>query len=576
MSARSVTETTELQIARLWANSHLAPPSGPSLAVPYKVDLWAHYLANYPVPSLRDYHLTNLREGYPHGNHRHPELRLDGLVYPNLSSAFANPSIVTTAIISELNAGRYLGPFSSLSDIPSIYHPVRTSPLGVIPKKHTFPPKFRIIQHFSFPEGLSVNDGIDPDEYRIHYQGLSHALDHLREVGSAALMWKADVSDAFRTLPIHPRDLGMQAVMWLGLYFIDRFCPFGLRSAPFNFTSLMDLFLWIATTQFNIPRLIHFVDDFFQVSPPDKAHLYFYRFRALASLLGVPFRQDKFIEPCHQIVYVGFLIDAPSMSVSLPGDKKTRICALIDKWLQPGHRKASKHSAQCLLGHLMHVVQVAPDGRIFCQRLVEFITKFKSSEGMHWVDSGIRSDLTWWRSFLHSWSGTIFVVPTSAWLDLGWYTDASGAYGAGACLADGRWWALEWDDDHKSTNVNKYDIFWREMFAIWVSLRLWLHDFRGKRLLLYCDNENCVQSLARGRAPRHNRVNDLIRLITLLKLEHSFELQVHYVPSKDNPADPISRLSLSHLPQHLRTSVPPLPGFDHLIKQPKRPCDPSN
>src|SRR4051812_47277288 len=103
------------------------------------------------------------------------------------------------------------------------------------------------------------------------------------------------------------------------------------------------------------------------------------------------------------------------MSVSLPDDRKVRICAFVDKWLQPGHRQASKHSSQCLLRHLMHVVQVAPDGRIFGQRLVQFIAKFKSSEGMHWVESGIRSDLAWWQSFLQSWSGTIFVVPTSAW-----------------------------------------------------------------------------------------------------------------------------------------------------------------
>jgi len=279
--------TTNARSALLAATNLHIPSKNELPRIPYHLDTWISALAHHPNQTLVQYHLQGLRNGYYHGNHSHPELRVDAL-FDNLSSAYQFQDFLTSNILTELNHGRYLGPFSSIDTIPSEFRPFRNSPLGVVPKKHTNPPKYRTIQHLSFPEGASINDGIDPDEFRIQYQSIHVVTDLLVTLGPTALFWKADVADAFRTIPIHRSDWAMQGICWLGLFFLDMFLPFGLRSAPFIFTSLMDLFVWACITLYNLPNLSHFVDDFIYVALLEDAFASYERFQIMAAPSAFP------------------------------------------------------------------------------------------------------------------------------------------------------------------------------------------------------------------------------------------------------------------------------------------------
>src|SRR3954447_25530634 len=159
------------------------------------------------------------------------------------------------------------------------------------------------------------------------------------------------------------------------------YCPFGFRSAPFIFTSLMDLFAWICRTNYHLPNLAHFVDDFIYAAPQLEAERTYARFQLVASNFGIPFKQSKFIAPTPTIEYLGFIFDAPSMSISLPDDKRLHIRALLGSWLtvtpNQSFMKRSQHEAQALLGHLIHIVQILPDGNIFCDHLITFIRVWK-------------------------------------------------------------------------------------------------------------------------------------------------------------------------------------------------------
>jgi len=439
--------------------------------ISYHLPRWEAALRRHPDQSLVRYHLHGLRFGYRHGNDKRPDLRVDAIL-PNLASAFEHQDKISANIAAELAAGRYLGPFSSLADIPSEFRPFRNAPLGIVPKKHTDPPKFRSIQHFSFPEGASVNDGIDPDDFRIRYDGIHFLLALLVRLGPSAIFWKADVTDAFRTMPIHRSDWAMQGVFHLGRFYLDMYLPFGLRSAPFIFVSLMDLFNWICVEDHRLVNLGHYVDDFIYAASPELAAWSFAEFKSAADLYGVPFKASKYVEPTPTIEYVGFLVDAPSMSVSLPPDKRDRIRRLLAAWIgvppaAPPVR--SHHEAQSLLGHLMHVVQVLPDGKIFCDRLIALIHSWASPfAGRRHVSSALRADLSWWHDILDGWSGRR-VLPILDWEeDLRFFTDASGSVGAGGFLGD-RWWCLRWSSALIYGACRGYDIFWEEMFAVWVS-----------------------------------------------------------------------------------------------------------
>ena len=91
----------------------------------------------------------------------------------------------------EIKLGRIAGPFNE-RPLPNVI----VSPIGLVPKAE--PGKFRPIQHLSFPEGSSVNDGIDRSLCTLQYTNFGEAVKLVASVGKGALMAKADIESAFR------------------------------------------------------------------------------------------------------------------------------------------------------------------------------------------------------------------------------------------------------------------------------------------------------------------------------------------------------------------------------------------
>ena len=53
-------------------------------------------------------------------------------------------------------------------------------------------------------------------------------------------MVKADIHEAYRTVPVHPQDQVLLGVQWNGCIYINKMLPFGLRSAPKRFSAMAD------------------------------------------------------------------------------------------------------------------------------------------------------------------------------------------------------------------------------------------------------------------------------------------------------------------------------------------------
>jgi hypothetical protein len=197
----------------------------------------------------------------------------------------------------------------------------------------------------------------------------------------------------------------------------------------------------VLITHFGLANLLHYVDDFIYAALPSDIQQSFEAFQLVADFFGVPLKPSKLVPPCPVIEYVGFQVDAPNMSVGLPDDKRRRTRDLLAVWLGSPSTPRSYHEASSLLGYLMHIVQVLPDGKIFCDHLIRFVTSWRSpSFARHHVSPALLADLLWWHDVLGAWCGRR-ILPTSDWEDLGLFTDASGGRGAGGFLAD-RWWCL--------------------------------------------------------------------------------------------------------------------------------------
>ena len=83
---------------------------------------------------------------------------------------------------NEVSLGRVAGPFHT-PQLPLLY----VSSFGVIPKKGQ-PDKWHLIVDLSSPGGASVNDGIDSDEFTLHYISVDQVIRMVSQFGKGALM----------------------------------------------------------------------------------------------------------------------------------------------------------------------------------------------------------------------------------------------------------------------------------------------------------------------------------------------------------------------------------------------------
>ena len=132
---------------------------------PIKIHALMPLLDIYPKLSdavlLRDGFINGFRLGYKGKRH--------GRESPNLKSVSQNPLRAIEKLTKEIDKKRIAGPFA-VSPIPDLI----ISPIGIIPKKE--PGKFRLIQHLSYPDGDSINDGIDPNYCTVTYASFDVAI----------------------------------------------------------------------------------------------------------------------------------------------------------------------------------------------------------------------------------------------------------------------------------------------------------------------------------------------------------------------------------------------------------------
>ena len=157
--------------------------------------------------------------------------------------------------------GRVAGP----CDTPPFSN-LHCSPLALIPK--TEAGKFRLIQHLSFPEGDSVNDHISDENARVQYTKFDEAVAMIAKFGKNALVAKADISEAFRLLPVNKLDFDLLGFTLEGKFYVDLCAPMGCRSNPRTWESFSTFLNWVLDKWNKRSDTKHYVDDFYLLVPP--------------------------------------------------------------------------------------------------------------------------------------------------------------------------------------------------------------------------------------------------------------------------------------------------------------------
>lgn len=498
-----------------------------SLATALRPLNFARLLTHHPHKQFVDTLLSQLNHGFDIGYHGpHTNLRAS-----NLASAADHPEVIDKYLQEECAKGRMAGPFL---DPP--FQPFHCSGLGVVPKQDG---SWRVITHLSAPDGLSINDYIDPEAVTLQYTTVDEAIRIANTLGPATLMAKIDLKKAFRQCPVRPADWHLLGLYWKGEYYYDKCLPFGLRSSPFLFNTVASALEYIFTTQLGNPYIIHYLDDFLIAGPP---HTHTCRdtlqgVEALCTHLGVQTKQEKRSPPTTLITFLGIELDTVAQVARVPQEKLSQLLTELAAFNT--RQKCTKRELLSLIGKLAFAAKVVPAGRIFMRRLIDATTTVPHLHHHLRLSKEIRADIQWWLHFAHRWNGTSFFLehqwtPSPAFQ---LYTDASQlGYG---CYWQGHWLNGTWDRHHM-----KRDIQWKELFAILIAANAWGSQWSGKRLLVHCDN-HAVVDIWRSGTCKQAALMQLVRSLFFTAANCNFTLLIQHIEGTNNAiADALSRFQL--------------------------------
>ena len=185
--------------------------------------------------------------------------------YENHASALRFPDHVKNYITTEMQYGAIVGPFS---EYPC---PCHTSLFLTREKPNS--DNRRVILDLIFPVGQSVNDGVSKDKYlntyfELNYLAVDTIVNSLKIIGPHALVYKIDISRAFRHIRIDPGDLDLLGLKHEQL-FIGRTLPFGFQHGSVFFQRCMDSVRFIMKHNFKFPYLYNYIDDLVYTGLPD-------------------------------------------------------------------------------------------------------------------------------------------------------------------------------------------------------------------------------------------------------------------------------------------------------------------
>ena len=178
-------------------------------------------------------------------------------------------------------------------------------------------------------------------------------------------------------VPVHPSDRSLLGMKWRNQYYVNLALPFCLCSAPFFFSAIADTVEWILVHSYQIPDLLHYLDDFITVGPPESSQCAHNLSTTLAvcKRLGPPFHPSKWVEPSTALVVLGIELDSVNQAARLPAKKLSALKELISSWLT--RKWCNRQDLESLIRHLNRAAKVVWPGRTFLPRMIDLLCCFR-------------------------------------------------------------------------------------------------------------------------------------------------------------------------------------------------------
>ena len=503
-------------------------------------DVWQNLLKGYwdeQLPFL-------IRYGFPLDLNRNSKL---GTSAKNHLSALAFPQDLKAYLQEEIQFGAICGPFRE----PPLDN-LHISPFMTREKPGA--PHRRVIIDLSFPSGEAVNSNISKESYLgtdfiLTLPSIDTITNKVRKFGKGSLLYKIDISRAFRHVKIDPRDYFL-----LGLrhqdYYLDTCLPFGFRHGSGIFQRLSDAIRFIMKSQGY--DVINYIDDVIGFGTISTAKPSFEALKSLLHKLGLDISFKKLVTPTTKVTCLGVDVDTVDFTVSIPDQKLTEIIQICNNWTEKS--QCTKKELQSLLGALLYVSKCVKSARFFLNRMLDTLRSHFSKEKIS-LDTNFHRDLNWFKKFLTKFNGKAFFVhrPIQATIEL----DAC-LKGLGAVYV-GQVYAIPIPQ-----YCQNFSIVHLEMLNILVAVRVWKQYWKNKRVLLKCDNQAVVTVLNSGKT-QDLTLAAIARNIMMDVAQHDIDLQVIHILGVDNKiADLLSRWYITNDPYKILKKLLPNPRWLHL------------
>jgi hypothetical protein len=394
------------------------------------------------------------------------------------------------------------------------------------------------------------------------------------------VVWKSDVSQAYRRLPMHILWQVKQIVTIDGQRHVDRCNNFGNRGAGRIWTSFMGLVTWIAN-DLGIDSKVYIDDTFGADLASDMEHYEPYNtlFPApqtatlrLWDQINLPHEQPKQVWGT-QLTVIGFEVDPNAMTFTMSDSKRAELLAGVEEFFHvpPGGRRHPLKMFQRLAGWVNWALNVYPLLKPALSHVYEKMEGKSNSDAAIFVNRGVVNDLTWFCRHVRSSSG-VHLLSSLDWdpleADITAYCDAS-LFGLGFYLP-----ASGLGYQSKPPTAAPDDlIFYFEAFCVCWCLHQIADLVRAngrvdvKKITIWTDNSNMYDIFNSLRAlPLYN---EILKSAVNVLLENDFKLRVLLIPGKKNVvADALSRwknnVAIAAHPDLLIDGSKPLPTIPYI------------
>ncbi|KIL56347.1 hypothetical protein M378DRAFT_64217, partial [Amanita muscaria Koide BX008] len=382
--------------------------------------------------------LIGLLEGFwPFANTQLTGYPLTNDASPRPPKTAAQRQFLIEQCNTEIACNRFSHPFGA-DLLPGMY----SMPIHSVPKPGSS--KLRLVVDHSASDH-SLNSMISRDDIAgARLDSIKDLADSLiqfrREHGAVKLvLFKSDVSAAYRRLPMHPLWQVKQIITVEGLRHVDRCNNFGNRAAQRLWISFMALVTWIAIFVKQLDHLKLYTDDCYSVEratsfvtyepygidlPAKQVHLL-----KLWDELGVPHEASKQVWG-ETLVIIGFLVDPNAMTVTMPPAKLQDLLLAIRSFCFPANntRQQTLRRFMQMAGWMNWALNVFPLLKPGLRALHEKIGSKGRPDALICLNQVIRFELSWFANHAQRLSG-VHIMESIAWrpseADYVFFCDAS-------------------------------------------------------------------------------------------------------------------------------------------------------